>query len=134
MIYFNFLMLTFIEMSDWQPSVCISSVCQSFFLLIRRYLTNSILKDTLQLKILQIWIKIHANSPIKTLVDIIKPESKCLEIYHSQKIATPHFKEHWTKIDDISLVIIRFIQTNLVFINILDSFRYSSFTFLPFDF
>ena len=45
-------------------------------------------------------------------------------------------KKHFTKIDDISLVIIRFFffKTTLEFINILNSFCYSLFTFLPFDF
>ena len=36
---------------------------------------NSILKDTLQLKILRAWIKIRANSFIKTWVNIIKRKS-----------------------------------------------------------
>ena len=57
------------------------------------------------------------------------------------KNAIPHFKEHCTKID-ISLVVIRFFfsQTNPdfkynpLFSDILDSFCYSLFTFLPFDF
>ena len=66
--------------------------------------------------------------------------------YHSwkkkKKNATPHFKEHYSKTDDISLVVIRFFfsQTNLVFksnpvfIDVLDSFCHSLFTFLPFNF
>ena len=64
-----------------------------------------------------------------------------LIIITHEKNATPHFKEHCTKID-ISLVVIYFFfsQTNVVFksnplfIDILDSFRYSLFTFVPFDF
>ena len=52
------------------------------------------------------------------------------------------FKEHCTKIDDISLVVIHFFfcqanlvsKSNPVFIDILDSFRHSLYTFLLFDF
>ena len=93
----------------------------------------SILKDILQLKILRTWIKVHASSFIKTSVNI---QRRCLENYHSKKNATPHFKEHCTKTDDIWLVIIRFFlsQANLVFIDILHSFSNSLFTFLAFDF
>ena len=61
-------------------------------------------------------------------------QRRCLENYHSWKKCT--------KIDDVSLVVIRFFfsQTNLVFkcnpvfIRILDSFRHSLFALLPFDF
>ena len=52
------------------------------------------------------------------------------------------FKEHCTKINDISLVVIRFFfsqttlvsKSNPVFVDILDSFHHSLYTFLPFDF
>ena len=49
---------------------------------------------------------------------------------------TRYFKEHCTKIDDISLVVIRLLyaKSNAVFIDILDSFRHSLYTFLAFDF
>ena len=63
---------------------------------------------------------------------------RCLEDYHPtphpppppKKKATPYFKEYCTKINDISLVVIRFFfsQTNLIlksnleFIDILDGF------------
>ena len=57
------------------PKVFWSLLCHSFFSTITRYISNSILRDTLQLKILQTWIKIYANSFIKTLVNIIKWES-----------------------------------------------------------
>ena len=91
------------------------------------------MKDILLLKILRTWIKIHANSFNKTWT---KNPRRCLENYHWKKNTNPHFKEHCTKTDDIWLVIIRFFfsQTNLVFIDILDSFSNSLFTFLPFDF
>ena len=79
------------------------------------------MKDTLRLKILWAWIKKRANSFIKTLVKNMnwKINKGALNIITRQKNATPHFKEHCTKID-ISLVIIRFFftQTNLSFLNI----------------
>ena len=83
------------------------------------------MKDTLQLNIL--W----------TLVNIMKRESTKVHWKLSfVKKKTLHFKKHCTKIDDISLVIIRFSfsQTKLVLIDISDSFCYSLFTFLLFDF
>ena len=71
----------------------------------------------------------------------MKINEGALKIITRKKNATPHFKEHCTKRDDISLVIhFFFSQTNLVFksnpvfIDILDSFRCNLFTFLPFDF
>ena len=100
------------------------------------------MKDTLRLKILWTWINIRANSFIQTLVTNMKRKStKVPWTSLTRKNATPHFKEHCTKID-ISLVAIRFFfsRTNLVFksnplfIDILDSSCHSLFTFLPFDF
>ena len=95
------------------------------------------MKDILQLKILRTWIKIHANSFIKTLVNIVKWEStKVPRKLSLAKKYNPYSKGHCTKINYIWLVIIRFFfsQTNLVFIDILDSFCHSLFTFLPFHF
>ena len=96
------------------------------------------------MKILWTWIKIRANSFIKTLLNIMKRKSTRLpwKLSPAKKNATPHFKEHFTKIDDISLVVIRFFfsqinpvfKSNSVFIDILDSFCYCLFTFLSFDF
>ena len=83
-----------------------------------RHIDNSILKDTLQLKILGTWINARANYFIKALVKIMKRKwRRCLENYHSHKNAIPLFKEYCTEIDDISLVFICFFfsQTNLVF-------------------
>ena len=59
-----------------------------------------------------------------------------LKIITRKKNTNPHFKEHCTKTDDIWLVIIRFFfsQTNLVFVDILDSFSHSLLTFLFFEF
>ena len=100
---------------------------------------NSILKDTLQLKILWTWIKIRVNSFIKTLVNNmkLKPTKVPWTLSLTKKNATPHFKEYCTKIN-ISLVVISFFfsQTNVVFkynalfIDTLDSFCHSLFTFL----
>ena len=39
---------------------------------LRSNINSSILEDVLQLKILRTWIKIHANSFIKTLVNTMK--------------------------------------------------------------
>ena len=111
--------------------------------LINNYIDNSILKDILWLKILWTWIKVSANSFIKTLVNIMKRKWTTRPWKLSlakKKNASPHFKEHCTKMGDISLVVIRFLfsQTNLVFksnavfIDILDSFCHSLLTFLPF--
>ena len=115
---------------------------KSFFSTITRHINNSILKDTLRLKILWTWINIRANLFIKTLVNNMKRKStKVPWTSLTRKNATPHFKEHCTKID-ISLVVIHFFfsQTNVVFkynplfIDILDGFCHSLFTFSPFDF
>ena len=105
--------------------------------------TLSILKDTLWLKILLTWIKICANSFIKTLVNNLKRKSTKVPwtLSLTKKNPTPHFKEHCTKID-ISPVAIHFFfsQTKLVFkynplfIDMLNSFCHSLFTFLPFAF
>ena len=68
-------------------------------------------------KISRTWIKIRANSFIKTLVKHheTKINKAVLKIITNKRIR-PHFKGHCTKID-ISLVIIGFLfsQTNLVF-------------------
>ena len=125
------------------PRVAWSQLFRIFFSIITRHIGNNILKDTLRLNILWTWIKIRANSFIKTLANNMKqkPTKVPWTLSLTKKNATPHFKEHCTKID-ISLVVIRFFfsQTNLVFkynplfIDILDSFCHSLFTFLPFDF
>ena len=48
---------------------------QSFFSTFTRHFSSCILKDILQLNILRTWIKIHANSFIKTCVNIMKWKS-----------------------------------------------------------
>ena len=116
---------------------------QSSFSTITRYIKNSILKETLQLKILRIWIKLRANSFIKIWINIMKKKSTHMSLKLSlENNMTPHLKEHRTKIDDILLIVIHFFfsQRNLVFksgpvlIDILDSFSHNLFTFLPFDY
>ena len=102
---------------------------------------SSILKDTLHLKILRAWIKLRVNSSIKTWVNIMKRKSTKVPLKLSfAKTAPSFFKEHWTKIDDISLIVIHFFfsKTNLDFksypvsIDILHSFCHSLFTFFTF--
>ena len=98
--------------------VAISQLYQSSFSAIARHVNNSILKDTLRLKILWTWIKICANSFIKTLVNNMKQKSAKIHwtLSLEKRNATLLFKEHCTKID-ISLVFIPFFfsQTKLVF-------------------
>ena len=95
------------------------------------------MKDIVRLNILWTWIKIRANSFIKTLANIVQRKSTTMswKLSHLKKNATLHFKEHCSEIDNLSLVVIRFFfsQTNLVFesnplfIDILDSFSHSFF-------
>ena len=100
------------------------------------------MKDTLRSKIIWTWINIRANSFIKALGNNMKRRStKVLWTSFTRKNAMPHFKEHCTKIDiSLNVICFFFSQTNLVFksiplfIDIMDSFRHSLFTFLPFNF
>ena len=68
--------------------------------------------------ILWTWIKIRANSFIKTLVNNVKRKLTKVPwtLSLTKKNATPHFKEHCTKID-ISVAVIHFFfsQTSVVF-------------------
>ena len=85
---------------------------------LRDTFNSSVLKDTLWLKISWAWIKIGANSLIKTLVNSKKRKSAKVPwtLSLAKKNANPHFKEHCLKIH-ISLVVILFFfsQTNLAF-------------------
>ena len=81
--------------------------------LINTYTDNGILKDILRLKILWTWIKIRANSFIKTLVNIMKWKW--------------YFAFCYTLLFLSNLV----LKSNPVFMDIFDSFRHSLFTFLP---
>ena len=61
-------MVIFLKVPFWK--LLDHNYIQSSFSTIARYIDNSILKETLKLKILRTWIKIHANSFIKTWVNI----------------------------------------------------------------
>ena len=117
---------------------------QSSFSTITKHIDNSILKDILQLKN---FTDIDQDKRLFFHQDLCKHhenknQRRCLENYHFQKNATWYFNEHCTKIDDISLIVRAFFfsQTNLVFksypkfIDILDSFCHSLFTFLHIDY
>ena len=56
------------------------------------------------------WIKIRSNSFIKTLLNIMKQKSTKLpqKLSPAKENATPHFKVHCTKTDDISRVAVSF--------------------------
>ena len=83
----------------------------------------------------QYFSKHHETKINKGALKIITHKKKKIK----KNKVTALFKEHFTKIYDISLVVIRysFSQTNVVFksnpvfIDILDSFCHSLFTFLP---
>ena len=115
---------------------------QSSFSTISRHIDNSISKKTLQLKILRMWMKIRANSFTRLEHQTSQNEiqRRHHEDYHLPKNVSLHFKEHCTKVDDISLTSFFFSQTNLalksipVFFDILDSFCYILFTFFPFEY
>ena len=116
---------------------------QSSFSIITKHIDNSILKDTLQLKILRLWIKIHANSSIKIWVNIIKWKStKAPWKLSPAKRYKLTLENRCTKICDISLIVICyfFSQTNVVFksnpalIDIFDSFCQNLFTFSLFEY
>ena len=88
-------------------------------------------------------MKISTNSFLKTLVNMMKLNStKVSSKSLLAKKYNPALQKHCSKIDDISLVIIRFFfsQANLVFklnpvfIDILDSFWHSLFKYVPFKF
>ena len=139
-------MVIFSKMPFWK--LLGHNYIQSSFSTISRCIDNSILKDTLQLKILRTWIKICANLFIKAWVNIIKRKStkvpwklSLAKKKKKKKNTTPQFKEFCTKVDDISLFTCFFFsERNLVFkshpvfINILDSFSHSLFISLPFDY
>ena len=95
------------------------------------------MKGTLQFKILQTWIKIHAHSLIMTLVNIMKRESPYVPWRWSPaKKYDPALQRtlHQNRWYFTCYYTFFFSQTNLVFIDILDSFCHSLLTFLSFDF
>ena len=108
--------------------------------LINTYTDNSILKDILRLKILRTWIKIRANSFIKTLVNIMKWKSTKVpwKLSLAKKKCDPalertlhqngwYFACCYTLLFLSNLV----LKSNSVFMDMFDSFRHSLFTFLP---
>ena len=98
-----------------------SAILKVTFSTIAGHNGNSILKDTLELKILWTWIKIRDNSIIKTSVNIIKRKLSLA------KKCDPALQR---TVDDISRIVIcfffsqtnKFFQSNPVFIDILGSF------------
>ena len=67
------------------------------------------------------WIKIRSNFFIKTLLNIMKRKWTKFpsKLSHAKENATPHFKVHCTKIDDISLAAISFFLTQkFLFLNL----------------
>ena len=108
-----------------------------------RHTDNSILKDTLQPNILRTWISIHANSLIKTSVNIMKRKSMKVpgKISVTQKSEVALQKTLHQNISHFTYFICFFVsQINLVFklnlmlIDILDDFCHNLFSFsLPFD-
>ena len=67
---FDTVMVVFSKVPFWK--LLDHSYIQSSFSIIVKHIDNSILKDTLQLKILRTWIKIRSNSFIKTWVNMMK--------------------------------------------------------------
>ena len=67
---FDTVMVVFSKVPFWK--LLDHSYIQSSFSIMVKHIDNSILKDTLQLKILRTWIKIRSNSFIKTWVNMMK--------------------------------------------------------------
>ena len=95
------------------------------------------MKGTLQFKILRTWIKVHAHSLIKTLVNNMKRESTNVpwKLSLAKKYDPPlQRKLHQNRWYFTCYYKLSFSQTNLVFTDILDSFCHSLLTFLSFNF
>ena len=79
-------------------------------------LRGTLTKAPLQLKILQTWIKICLNSFSKTWVNTISPKSRKVKVSLKllfAKNTSPHFKEHCTKVDDTSLIVMSYASFSL---------------------
>ena len=121
-------MLIFLKVLFWK--LLDHNYIQSLSSTIVRYTDKSILKDTLQLNISRTRIKIRPNSFIKTWVSIVKEKSTKVpcKLLLTKKCDLD-FKEHCTKVDDVSLIVLWFFfsqtklvfQSNSVFHDILDS-------------
>ena len=143
-------MVIFSKMLFWK--LLDHNYIQSYVSAIARYIDKSILKDTLKLTILRTWIKIRANSFIKTWVNIKRKSTKVLwklslaEKYDSVlqnniapkkmifRLLLSGMLESLAKLSKILVAICFFFsQTNLVFIpnlvfiDILGSFCQSTY-------
>ena len=98
----------FLKVLSWK--LLDRSYVGSFLSTITRHIGNSILKDTLQSKILPTWISILVNSFIKNWEDIWKENRSCLKSYTLHTNASLHFEQHCTKIDHILLIFTRFFS------------------------
>ena len=98
----------FLKVLSWK--LLDRSYVGSFLSTITRHIGNSILKDTLQSKILPTWISIPVNSFIKNWEDIWKENRSCLKSYTLHTNASLHFEQHCTKIDHILLIFTRFFS------------------------
>ena len=84
--------------------------------------------------------KVPLSTVARHTDNIILKDTVQLKIYQFHKNPSLYFKEHCTKIDDISFLntLLFFSNTvfkfNLVLISIFDSFGHSFFTFLRFDY
>ena len=119
---------------------------QSSFSTIMRHSDNSILKDTVQLKILRRWINIRVNSFIKTEKTSWNKNRKlnrnAWKVISCRKIRACASKNVSAKIDHISPIFILFffsktklvLKFNSVLVGILDNFGHNLFTCLPSDY
>ena len=101
------------------------------------------MKDTLRLKILWTWIKIRPNFFIKTLLNIWNEnQQRYFENYHPRKkcdfpLQRTLNQNRWYFTYCYMLLFLSnkaSFKSNSVFIDIMNSFCQSLFTFLPFDF
>ena len=108
-----------------------------------RHIDNSILEDTLWLKILWTWIKICANSFIKTLENIMKRKSRKApwKLSPAKKKRSRTSKNIALKWMIFQLLLyVSFSLKQIQFLNLTqylltyNSFCHSLFTFLPLDF
>ena len=120
------------------------SYVQSSFLTITGHIYSNLLKDTLQMNILRIWLNIRSKFFIKTLVNVMKRNS--MKVAGKRSVAQNpivHFEEHCTKTDLGSFILLFYtllFLLNLVFkftialIGIFfGCFPHNLLSFLPFD-
>ena len=120
------------------------SYVQSSFLTITGHIYSNLLKDTLQMNILRVWLNIRSKFFIKTLVNVMKRNS--MKVAGKRSVAQNpivHFEEHCTKTDLGSFILLFYtllFLLNLVFkftialIGIFfGCFPHNLLSFLPFD-